>query len=75
MEDIERVLDFATRVDEPNVWSELGHSHLKHDMVADAIGSYLRGSDASNIMWLLISHSRKFALKILSNTFLWQGRR
>lgn len=47
MEDIDRALDFATKIDEPNVWSELGHSQLEHDLVSDAIGSYLRASDPS----------------------------
>eukprot|EP00210_Caulerpa_lentillifera_P001245 g1201.t1 len=45
--DLNRALDFATKVDEPHVWSELGHSQLEHGLVSDAIVSYLRAEDPS----------------------------
>ena len=35
------------QVDEPEVWSELGHSQLADNRVADAIESYLRSGDYS----------------------------
>lgn len=53
MVDIDRALDFATKVDEANVWSELGHSQLDHDLVADAIASYLRGGDVSKYVQVI----------------------
>ena len=37
----------AAQVDEPEVWSELGHSQLEHNNVADAIECYLRANDSS----------------------------
>lgn len=47
LEDIDRALDFAMKVDEKHVWSELGHAQLNHKIVNDAIISYLRAEDAS----------------------------
>ena len=35
------------QVDEPEVWSELGHSQLESGLVADAIESYLKSGDHS----------------------------
>ena len=35
------------QVDEPAVWSELGHAQLDHGLVAEAIASYLRSNDTS----------------------------
>lgn len=35
------------QVDEPGVWSELGHAQLDHGLVAEAIASYLRSNDTS----------------------------
>ena len=34
-------------MDEPAVWSELGHAQLEAKLVADAIASYLKSSDSS----------------------------
>lgn len=53
MEDLDRALDYATKIDEPTVWSELGHSQLEHNLVADAIDSYLRASDPSKYTQLI----------------------
>lgn len=47
MGDLNRGLEYASKVDEPAVWSELAHSQLDNDHVADAIGSYLRANDSS----------------------------
>jgi len=37
----------SPQVDEPEVWSELGHSQLEANEVGDAIESYLRSADHS----------------------------
>ncbi|KAK9810517.1 hypothetical protein WJX72_012055 [[Myrmecia] bisecta] len=47
LEDLDRAHEYASKVDEAAVWSELGHAQLEHGLVADAIGSYLRSSDSS----------------------------
>lgn len=47
MEDLDRAHEFATKVDEPEVWSELGNAYLDHTQVGDAIAAYLRASDTS----------------------------
>ena len=35
------------QVDEPAVWSELGHAQLDNGLVAEAIASYLRSNDTT----------------------------
>lgn len=47
MHDIDRAHDYANKVDEPAVWSELGHAQLEANLVPDAIASYLRSADTS----------------------------
>lgn len=47
MEDLDRAHEFATKVDEPAVWSELANAYLDHGRVGDAIAAYLRASDTS----------------------------
>lgn len=47
MEDLDRAHEFATKVDEPAVWSELGNAYLDHARVGDAIAAYVRASDTS----------------------------
>ena len=37
----------SSQVDEPEVWSELGHAQLQHNNVAEAIAAYLRANDSS----------------------------
>ena len=37
----------SLQVDEPAVWSELGHAQLDHGLVGEAIASYLRSNDTS----------------------------
>lgn len=44
----------AEQVDEPDVWSEVGHSQLEHNNVADAIECYLRANDSSR--YILFSY-------------------
>lgn len=38
------------QVDEPGVWTELGHAQLEAGAVNDAIGSYLRSGDSSRYL-------------------------
>ncbi len=45
--DTDRAHDYANKVDEPAVWSELGHAYLSRGQVADAIAAYLRSQDTS----------------------------
>ncbi|PSC73488.1 clathrin heavy chain [Micractinium conductrix] len=47
MEDLDRAHEFATKVDEPVVWSELANSYLEHAQVGEAIAAYLRAADTS----------------------------
>ena len=47
VEDLDRAHEYATKVEEPEVWSELAHAELERGAIANAIGSYLRANDAS----------------------------
>lgn len=47
VKDLMRAAEFATKVDEAPVWSELGHAQLATGHVADAIASYLKAGDSS----------------------------
>ncbi len=47
VEDMDRAHEYATKVDESEVWSELAHVELDRSMVSQAIASYLRAGDAS----------------------------
>jgi len=44
---LERAHEFASKVDMPEVWSELGHAQLDAGAASDAIESYLRAEDSS----------------------------
>lgn len=46
-EGVARAHEFASKVDEPPVWSELAAAHLERRETADAIAAYLRAQDAS----------------------------
>ena len=46
VKDLTRAAEFATKVDEAPVWSELGHAQLAAGHVADAIASYLKAGDS-----------------------------
>ena len=43
-------LNVRRQVDEPGVWTELGHAQLEAGAVNDAIGSYLRSGDSSRYL-------------------------
>ncbi len=47
---LQRAVDFAQKVDEAPVYSELGHAQLKAGQVGPAIASYLKANDSSNYM-------------------------
>mmetsp|Transcript_17485 Transcript_17485/g.52457 ORF Transcript_17485/g.52457 Transcript_17485/m.52457 type:complete len:1706 (-) Transcript_17485:516-5633(-) len=47
VQDLDRAHEYASKVDDPEVWSELGHTQLSQDLVDDAIESYLRANDSS----------------------------
>ncbi|EIE26635.1 clathrin heavy chain [Coccomyxa subellipsoidea C-169] len=49
-EDLDRALEYALKVDEAGVWTELGHAQLEAGAINDAIGSYLRSGDSSRYM-------------------------
>eukprot|EP00884_Botryococcus_braunii_P006634 jgi/Botrbrau1/15972/Bobra.0294s0010.1 len=46
-DDLNRALEYASKVDEPGVWTELGHAQLDSGSVGDAIASYLKSGDSS----------------------------
>lgn len=50
MSDLDRAHDYANKVDEPAVWSELAHAYLNAGQVSDAIACYLRSSDSSTYL-------------------------
>lgn len=43
----------CAQVDEPAVWSELGHAYLDASQVPDAIAAYLRSSDSSRYVQVI----------------------
>ncbi|KAF5839265.1 clathrin heavy chain 2 [Dunaliella salina] len=45
---LKRAFDYATKVNEAPVWSELAHAQLRSGQVAEAIASYLLAQDSSN---------------------------
>lgn len=47
LQDLDRAHEYANKVDEAAVWSELGHAYLAAGQVPDAIAAYLRSNDSS----------------------------
>lgn len=45
--DIERAFEYAGKIDEASVWSQLGHAQLTAGLVGDAIASYLKAVDST----------------------------
>lgn len=45
--DLNRSHEFATKLDEPEVWAELAHAYLTAGQLGEAIAAYLRASDSS----------------------------
>ena len=48
--DLNRAHEYATKVDDPAVWSTLGHKQLGEGHVSDAIGSYILAKDSSKYL-------------------------
>lgn len=44
---IDRAVEFANRVEEDDVWSQVGKAQLREGLVADAIASFIRANDAT----------------------------
>eukprot|EP00878_Enallax_costatus_P009783 GHUV01010216.1.p1 GENE.GHUV01010216.1~~GHUV01010216.1.p1 ORF type:complete len:693 (+),score=274.84 GHUV01010216.1:1211-3289(+) len=53
LHDLDRAHDYANKVDEAAVWSELGHAYLDANQVPDAIAAYLRSSDSSRYVQVI----------------------
>ena len=47
MEDLDRAHEFATKIDEPGVWSELANAYLEAGQLGEAVAAYLRAADTS----------------------------
>lgn len=47
MEQLDRAYEFAAKIDEPPVWTELGDAQLTHAKVPEAIASYLQANEHS----------------------------
>lgn len=47
IQDIERASEFAERINESEVWSNLGAAQLNRDMVTEAIESFIKADDPS----------------------------
>ena len=47
MEDLDRAHEYATKVGEPAVWTELADAYLAHGRVSDAIAAYLLANETS----------------------------
>eukprot|EP00897_Mesotaenium_endlicherianum_P006181 jgi/Mesen1/5591/ME000281S04647 len=44
---VDRAVEFANRVEEDDVWSQVGKAQLKEGLVSDAIASFIRANDAT----------------------------
>ena len=58
------------QVDEPEVWSELGHAQLEAGAVDDAIGSYLKSGDTSRYSDVILRSRDAGAHKVLVDYLL-----
>eukprot|EP00246_Nothoceros_aenigmaticus_P001174 TRINITY_DN1157_c0_g1_i1.p1 TRINITY_DN1157_c0_g1~~TRINITY_DN1157_c0_g1_i1.p1 ORF type:complete len:1698 (-),score=398.34 TRINITY_DN1157_c0_g1_i1:654-5747(-) len=47
---IDRAVEFASRVEEDDVWSQVGKAQLKEGLVSDAIESFIRANDATQFV-------------------------
>lgn len=55
---IDRATQYATKVDQPAVWSRLGKAQLDGLRIKDAIDSYIRADDPSNYLEVIETASR-----------------
>ncbi|KAF4687757.1 hypothetical protein FOZ60_003512 [Perkinsus olseni] len=59
---LERAKDFASRVNEPQVWYKLGAAQLRHGvcaMIPEAIDSYIKAGDATDYMEVIAVAERE----------------
>ncbi|KAH6555179.1 hypothetical protein KP509_1Z275900 [Ceratopteris richardii] len=47
---IDRAVEFASRVEEDEVWSQVAKAQLKEGLVSDAIDSFIRANDATEFL-------------------------
>ena len=47
---LDRAYEFAEKCNEPAVWSQLARAQLNHNMVKEAIDSYIKADDPSQYM-------------------------
>uniref|UniRef100_A9U2Z4 Clathrin heavy chain n=1 Tax=Physcomitrium patens TaxID=3218 RepID=A9U2Z4_PHYPA len=47
LRDIDRAVEFAARVEEDEVWSQVGMAQLREGLVSDAIQSFIKANDAT----------------------------
>ena len=47
MEDLDRAHEFATKIDEPGVWSELGNAYLEAGQLGESVAAFIRAADTS----------------------------
>ncbi|CAH8337295.1 unnamed protein product [Eruca vesicaria subsp. sativa] len=52
---IERALEFALRVEEDSVWSQVAKAQLREGLVSDAIESFIRAEDATYFLEIIRS--------------------
>ncbi|KAJ7546238.1 hypothetical protein O6H91_08G031500 [Diphasiastrum complanatum] len=59
---IDRAVEFASRVEEDDVWSQVAKAQLKEGLVSDAIESFIRANDATqfNDVILAAEHVRAY---------------
>lgn len=50
IKNIDRAVEFASRVEEDDVWSQVGKAQLKEGLVSDAIESFIRANDATQFV-------------------------
>ncbi|KAL0900597.1 hypothetical protein Bca101_084558 [Brassica carinata] len=50
LKSIERAAEFALRVEEDSVWSQVGKAQLREGLVSDAVESFIRAEDATHFL-------------------------
>ncbi|KAL0744142.1 hypothetical protein Bca4012_085655 [Brassica carinata] len=50
LKSIERAAEFAFRVEEDSVWSQVGKAQLREGLVSDAVESFIRAEDATHFL-------------------------
>lgn len=57
LDDVQRAHEYATKVDDTQVWSTLGHAQLERGSVSDAIAAYLLAKDTSKYLEVIAAAS------------------